>query len=151
MKKNIIENYQKSCTELVELFVKKILKTKTLDKNDYFIVWEFWELWPELVIIQDFYNFTLSEIFVIMKHNIPMEIVEEWYEKKWKKHCKKEDFMSIYQFFEGKTVPKKELIEKRRKDLEQSKEKVFSSMRELYTILWVSEEKLKTDFENLKI
>lgn len=152
MDNNIIDTYKKITIELVEWFVKRFLKDSLEEWNklDYYIIWGFEKTWPSVISIQDFYFFNISDIFIFEKYNISNNIIEEWYEKKVKNWLKNKEFKWIFEYYEEKTFPKKELEKRKKEDLEKSEEKVIESLKEFYTLLWVSEEKINEKIREIK-
>lgn len=152
MNNEIIDAYKKSTIDLVEWFVKRFLKDslEEWDKLDYYIIWDFGKSWPSVVSVQDFYFFDISDIFIFEKYNISNKIIEDWYEKKVRNWLKNKEFKWIFEYYEEKTVPKNELERRKKEDLEKSEEKVIDSLKEFYTLLWVSEEKINEKIKEIK-
>ena len=126
-----IENYESSINALVQQFVIKWYKELYKEEADDIdidealnsIIWNrtVW-LWP--VEINDLY-FSIDDLYISLANNIPMYIVENYYNDSMQAHYdKKELWVNLFNYYKRSIHSKEELVKEYEADLKLSEDKV---------------------------
>lgn len=131
----MINKYNKIIEEIVEEFAKRYYKECFNERKykDYRLMdYQNINEWP-LEICDEFYS--INDILITIKYNIPLKIVREYYNKSLEAHMEDKPFwINLYNYFR-KTCYKESYEAEEKKSLEQSKENVKKAKEELFNCL----------------
>lgn len=97
--KKTLEQYDAALKKLCDLFVKTYFTHEECGTEEYYIIWEWWNLWQDTIEVADYF-FNVREMYTALKNEIPQEELFDWYDYRLNKQSVWWDdyIMDLYRF-----------------------------------------------------